>query len=76
MAKKFFWLDGFTGTAEGGFFFRDDSLKKIHEKCASTGKKLVCIVYNDEDPFNLELLLEALVAKPQTSYERKSDETN
>lgn len=62
--KKIFWLDGFNGYAEGGYFLRND-LKDFFKKLEERGIRPVGIRYDGS--YNLEIIVETEVKKETQS---------
>jgi len=56
MTKQIFWIDGFEGTAQGGYFIRSE-LSNFLERLRAQGEKPVGIAVDDSR--NLEVLIEA-----------------
>ena len=50
-----FWLDGFNGTASGGFFIRNN-IKEFITRLNETGRKVVG--FKLDGSFNLEVIVE------------------
>ena len=51
-----FWKDGFTGRAEGGFYFRSFELNKFMEKITEKGDNIVGISFTGN---NCEIICES-----------------
>ena len=54
-SEDIFWLDGFEGEVQGGYFIRND-LFKFFRKLKEAGKKPVGIKV--DDIFNMEIIVE------------------
>lgn len=53
--KQIFWLAGWSGDSNGGFFCRND-MKEFFERCEKQGMKIVGIVYDGS--YDLEFIIE------------------
>ena len=68
-----FWKDGFSGRAEGGFFFRSFDLNKFMEGITERGGNVVGIQFTGN---NCEIICEAKTNEDETNVEEESTTAN
>lgn len=66
-----FWKDGFSGNAEGGFYFRSFELNKFMEGIEERGGTVVGIVFTGN---NCEIICEAKTNKDDERVELEQAE--
>ena len=64
-----FWKDGFSGNAEGGFYFRSFELNKFMEGIEERGGKVVGILFTGN---NCEIICESKTIDDETNIEEEA----
>jgi len=68
-----FWKDGFTGRAEGGFYFRSFELNKFMEGITEKGDNIVGISFTGN---NCEIICESKQVEESVVFEELEESIN